>query len=64
MVIEPREWRAPFTSLEKDLRALASGYPLTARITTFLFHRRLPVDIRHNAKIERGELAHWAEKQL
>jgi hypothetical protein len=27
----------------------------------FLFHRRFPVDVRHNAKIRREELKRWAE---
>ncbi len=30
----------------------------------FLFHRSLPVDVRHNAKINREALAAWAEKSL
>jgi len=29
-----------------------------------LFRSDLPVDVRHNAKIKRGELKRWAEAQL
>jgi hypothetical protein len=29
-----------------------------------LFHRRFPVDIRHNAKIGRPTLALWAARKL
>jgi olefin beta-lactone synthetase len=29
-----------------------------------LFHRRLPVDVRHNAKIHRLDLARWAAERL
>ena len=29
-----------------------------------LFHPGFPVDIRHNSKIGREELAEWAEKQM
>ena len=31
----------------------ANGFVHTAKIGTFLFHPRFPVDIRHNAKIGR-----------
>jgi olefin beta-lactone synthetase len=46
-----------------ELRALAERYPMTASITRFLFHPAFPVDIRHNAKIFREQLAVWAAKQ-
>ena len=47
-----------------ELRQLATANPLTDRIETFLFHRSLPVDIRHNVKINREQLAGWATNQL
>ncbi len=40
--------------------AAARGLP----IETVLFHPRFPVDVRHNAKIHRLELAAWAEGRL
>jgi len=36
----------------------------TAKVETFLFHPGFPVDIRHNAKIGRPQLARWARAQL
>ena len=33
-------------------------------IRTVVFHHSFPVDIRHNAKIGRGELARFAARQL
>jgi acyl-CoA synthetase (AMP-forming)/AMP-acid ligase II len=35
-----------------------------APVERFLFHPRFPVDVRHNAKIRREELKHWAEREL
>jgi len=46
------------------LRDIASRHSHTATITTFLFHGRFPVDIRHNAKIGREQLAVWAAAKL
>ncbi len=47
-----------------ELRHLGEGFVHTARIDTFLFHPRFPVDIRHNAKIGREALAAWATRRL
>ena len=46
--------------IERELRAIGAALAHTARIGTFLFHPRFPVDIRHNAKIGREALARWA----
>jgi olefin beta-lactone synthetase len=40
--------------------ALADG----RRVERVLFHDALPVDPRHNAKIDRSALARWAQEQL
>jgi len=48
----------------QELRALSSTTDVTRSIETFLFHRGFPVDIRHNAKIDRQRLAEWAKEQL
>lgn len=37
--------------------------PVCAGVERILFRRELPVDVRHNAKIHRGELKVWAEAQ-
>jgi acyl-CoA synthetase (AMP-forming)/AMP-acid ligase II len=54
------ETRASRERIEGELRALASANPLTRSVKAFLFHPGFPVDIRHNAKINREELAEWA----
>lgn len=47
-----------------ELRALAEKHSITEHIEHILFHHSFPVDIRHNAKINRGELQEWAEVKL
>ena len=47
-----------------ELRHLGEGFVHTAKVETFLFHPKFPVDIRHNAKIGREQLARWAQRQL
>ena len=49
-------------SFRQELLQLATSSPLTEQIDTFLFHRSLPVDIRHNIKINREQLAEWATR--
>jgi acyl-CoA synthetase (AMP-forming)/AMP-acid ligase II len=47
-----------------DLRQLALAHPNTRRIERFLLYPgSLPVDVRHNTKINREQLAEWAEGQ-
>jgi acyl-CoA synthetase (AMP-forming)/AMP-acid ligase II len=43
-----------------DLLVLARQNPLTTHIDDLLFHPSLPVDTRHNVKINRDALAQWA----
>ncbi|MEV6217979.1 fatty acid CoA ligase family protein [Nocardia sp. NPDC051833] len=45
------------------LRTRAVEFEITAPVTEFLVHPGFPVDIRHNAKIGREELARWAAKK-
>lgn len=47
-----------------ELRRIGAAFEHTADIDTFLFHPGFPVDIRHNAKIGREQLARWAAKEL
>jgi acyl-CoA synthetase (AMP-forming)/AMP-acid ligase II len=51
-------------ALREELLALAVANPTTRAIHHVLFHPRLPVDPRHNSKIERPELARWATEQF
>ncbi|MCW2639004.1 MAG: AMP-binding protein [Dactylosporangium sp.] len=48
----------------RQLRELAGRYEVTRGLDTFLFHPSFPVDIRHNAKINREYLSGWAQRQL
>ncbi|MCL1123723.1 olefin beta-lactone synthetase [Shewanella surugensis] len=50
--------------LLKELTLLASQHHVTLGIEQFLFHKRFPVDIRHNAKIFREKLAIWAQQKM
>lgn len=47
-----------------DLQDMAAQHEPTRGIYHFLFHEKLPVDIRHNSKIFREKLVPWAEKKL
>lgn len=47
-----------------ELRELGSRDERAARVETFLFHPGFPTDVRHNAKIHRGELRDWARAEL
>src|SRR5690606_29708748 len=69
VIIEParpaRPWeRRKPRKLHQGLREVAAAHARTADLDTFLFHPALPVDIRHNAKIQRERLAVWAAKRL
>jgi acyl-CoA synthetase (AMP-forming)/AMP-acid ligase II len=48
--------------LAADLRQLGLRHPHTRGIRSFYFRARLPVDVRHNAKIHRLALARWAAR--
>ncbi|PFX03679.1 Long-chain-fatty-acid--CoA ligase [Nocardia farcinica] len=47
-------------AVELRLRTRGAEFALTESIDDFLFHPGFPVDIRHNAKIGREQLARWA----
>lgn len=50
--------------LRRELLSMAAAHPSTSSIRELLFHPSLPVDPRHNSKIERPQLARWATQQL
>ena len=52
------------SSLRRELLALASKHPTTKDVADLLFIACLPVDPRHNSKIERPKLARWAAAKL
>jgi acyl-CoA synthetase (AMP-forming)/AMP-acid ligase II len=49
-------------ALSGELKELAQKHEVTQAIRKVLFHPAFPVDIRHNAKINREQLAQWAAK--
>ncbi|MEO8701247.1 MAG: fatty acid CoA ligase family protein [Kofleriaceae bacterium] len=58
--VEVRGNHADLEALRGELLALAAEHPTTSAIRHVLFHPKLPVDPRHNSKIERPALARWA----
>jgi acyl-CoA synthetase (AMP-forming)/AMP-acid ligase II len=54
---------ALWSVVEAMLRARAAEHPLTRAIGSFLAHPGFPVDVRHNAKIDRLRLGSWAADQ-
>ncbi|MFP4309987.1 MAG: fatty acid CoA ligase family protein [Desulfococcaceae bacterium] len=48
-------------TVKKELLNTAAKHPMTEDIKTVLFPKSFPVDVRHNAKIFREQLAKWAE---
>jgi olefin beta-lactone synthetase len=50
--------------LVAELRAHAAAHEATQSIFCFLRHDNLPVDVRHNSKINREALAQWAKEQI
>ncbi|MDX3763120.1 fatty acid CoA ligase family protein [Streptomyces sp. AK02-04a] len=58
--VDEARWQA----MLPELRALAEAQSVTAGLRDFVRHPAFPVDVRHNAKIGREELAAWATRQL
>jgi acyl-CoA synthetase (AMP-forming)/AMP-acid ligase II len=50
--------------LKTDILRAGLWFPQCAIVEELLYRDALPVDVRHNAKIKRGELKRWAEEQL
>ncbi|WP_069166284.1 fatty acid CoA ligase family protein [Nocardia altamirensis] len=51
-------------TVKAALRARGTEFELTRAIDDFLVHPGFPVDIRHNAKIGREQLAQWAAPRI
>jgi acyl-CoA synthetase (AMP-forming)/AMP-acid ligase II len=64
MCIELEGGTRNLAAVRAELLRLAASHPATREIREVLFHTRLPVDPRHNSKIERPALAAWAARQL
>ncbi len=61
--LEPDAQGVDRAKLLAELKGLACQYKHTAPITRFFVHSGFPVDIRHNAKINRPQLSAWAAAQ-
>lgn len=65
LIVEPeKDIMIDHKQLLNEARSLAAQSKLTKGIDHFLVHPEFPVDIRHNAKIVREELAAWAQKKI
>ena len=68
IVVEPVRGRFPHgrrvRSFKKELRNWAIKNERTACIEHILFERSFPVDVRHNAKIDREQLGLWAARRI
>lgn len=60
IVVEPEHKTANRDAIRTKILALAEQHEPTRGIDEVLFHEKFPVDIRHNAKIFREQLAVWA----
>ncbi len=69
LVVEPEPGQFPSATADRaqfiaEILLLLADYPLPCPITHVFFRARLPVDVRHNAKIHRLALAREYEKQI
>ncbi len=62
--LKPEYRSANRDALRKELLAMAAENDVTSCINHLLFKSRLPLDPRHNSKIERPLLARWATRQF
>ncbi len=69
IVAEPEAGQFPTTeaaktALRHELLELGNQNALTASIQDIVFHESLPVDTRHNVKINREKLSEWVARQV
>jgi acyl-CoA synthetase (AMP-forming)/AMP-acid ligase II len=62
--LRPAQAKVDRKLVRTQLLELAARHDLTRGIRIVLFHDAFPVDIRHNAKIFREQLAEWAAGKL
>jgi len=63
LVVEVEPGAEPGPRLVQELLELGAADPTTRTVRTVRFHPRLPVDPRHNSKIDRPALGAWAQEQ-
>lgn len=61
---EPQVRKSEYNVIRNELLDIGSRHPHTSMIKDIFFLKAFPVDIRHNAKINRERLAAWAAKRL
>ena len=69
LIVEPIDGEMPkgdaqTTAFMRELREIGRSAHVSSDVEQFLFHPAFPVDVRHNAKIDREELGRWARRQL
>jgi acyl-CoA synthetase (AMP-forming)/AMP-acid ligase II len=62
--LEPGVARREWPRIEDELRAIGRANDRSVAVARFLRHPGFPVDIRHNAKIQRERLAAWAATRV
>ena len=62
--LQPGARRADKLRVEAEALALAARFAHTRAIADIAFHPALPVDTRHNSKIDRAKVARWAARRL
>jgi olefin beta-lactone synthetase len=67
LIVEPHRGKFPtgrrVAAFAEELLRLGRSSELTHAIQCVRFHRGFPVDVRHNAKIDREALARWAAER-
>jgi olefin beta-lactone synthetase len=63
IVIQP-ELAHGTASIDAELREFARHHECVRAVSHLFVHKQLPVDIRHNSKIRREELARWVQQQV
>lgn len=61
--LEPDARCVDRAALASELLQIATRHQTTATVRRFLVHPSFPVDVRHNAKIDRARLAEWSATQ-
>jgi acyl-CoA synthetase (AMP-forming)/AMP-acid ligase II len=62
IVIERKDKKTRMTeTFQNELLTLKNSQPFTKKIHSIFLHQSLPVDVRHNIKIDRTKLSFWAQ---
>ncbi len=62
IVIERKDKKTRMSeTFQNELLTLKNSQPFTKKIHSIFLHQSLPVDVRHNIKIDRTKLSFWAQ---